>query len=97
MMESTRNLEKCGQKLQVSLDLALQWGRKNGVQFQNIKIEIQYFHQKRKYTEPPLLVEWNKIIPDKYTRWLGIILDRKLSFKERMRRACAGSASNAGS
>lgn len=56
-LETARSLEECGKKLQNSLNETLQWGYDNGIHFENTKTELQYFHNKRNYTEPPLQME----------------------------------------
>ena len=88
MFETGPNLEECSQRLQLRLTRTLQWGRDNGIQFETTKTELQYFHNKRKYQEPPLMMEDTLVLPNDHTRWLEIVFDRKLSFKEHIRRAC---------
>ncbi|POS81812.1 hypothetical protein EPUL_006801, partial [Erysiphe pulchra] len=67
-LETAKTLEECGQKLQASLNQTLQWGYENGVQFESTKTELQYFHNKRKYTESPLMTENTLIQANDSTR-----------------------------
>lgn len=87
-LETARTLNECGQKLQLSLNYRLQWGLENRVQSETSKIEPQFFHIKRMFMEPHIQME-NKIIQqNEFTRCLGIVYDRKLTFKEQARKAC---------
>ncbi|KHJ34730.1 hypothetical protein EV44_g4149 [Erysiphe necator] len=47
-----KTLEECNSKLQFQLDRALEWGIENGISFDTLKTELQYFDRKRKYSLP---------------------------------------------
>lgn len=87
-LATARTLEDCGRKLESKLNQTLQWGYENGVIFDSAKTELQYFHNKRKYTEPSLHTGTYVVNPKDHVRWLGVIFDRKLNFKDQVRRAC---------
>lgn len=82
-----RNLDRVSNDLQEALDGTLAWGQENGISFETKKTELQYFHRKNKFIEPPLRIGANIITPNTNTRWLGVHFDRKLSFKEHVNRA----------
>ncbi|KHJ32941.1 hypothetical protein EV44_g3830 [Erysiphe necator] len=54
LLATARTLEDCECKLESKFNQTLQWGYENGVIFDSAKMELQYFHNKRKYTEPSL-------------------------------------------
>ncbi|OAA60619.1 reverse transcriptase [Akanthomyces lecanii RCEF 1005] len=59
----------------------LLWGTDNGVSFDPDKTEVMHF-SKRRLTAPPPVQHGNaEKYPDVVMRWLGIWLDRNLSFK----------------
>lgn len=91
IMATGTSLEMVHDKLQEQLDLSLHWGRENGLLFDMKKTELQYFHKKRKYTEPPLHAGEAAIDPNDVTRWLGVFFDRKMTFTEHIRRAVVRS------
>ena len=71
------------------LQTALDWAASEGVAFDSAKSELMHFSRKREdstaqLTSPPvmagdLVVEENRT--RKYLRWLGVLFDRKLTFK----------------
>lgn len=91
LLTTAKSLQECGQKLQQQLDQTTLWGQENGLIFDVKKTELQYFHKKRKYQEPPIYLGNATIRPNEYTRWLGVFFDRKLNFKDHVRRACQRS------
>lgn len=86
-LEKASTLEGCRRALQAAVDKSLRWGRENGVRFDLLKTELQYFHRKRKAAELPLDVEGQLVQPNDCTRWLGVFFDRKLLFREHVAQA----------
>lgn len=82
-----KTLEDVQRRLQFSLDLSLRWGREHGVTFETSKTELQYFHRKRTYAEPNLSMEQHDVTANDSTRWLGMVFDRKLQFKDHLKMA----------
>lgn len=71
-------------KLSESLAEALDWGATEGITFEPTKSELIHFTRKRNPTSPRVeagthIVEENHDRP--YVRWLGVLFDRKLTFK----------------
>lgn len=91
LLATAQTIDECGQKLNKLLDQTIQWGYENGITFDTKKTELQFFHNKRKYKEPSLYMGSNIVRPNENTRWLGIFFDRKLNFKEHIRKACQRS------
>lgn len=87
ILATVNTLSDCYAKLQKQFDIAISWGLDNGIMFDNAKTEPQYFHRKRKFSEPTLIAGDKEITANDCTRWLGIYFDRKLTFKEHVRRA----------
>ena len=85
---TAKTLRDCHTKLQRQLDISRAWANDNGIQFDKEKTELIYFHKKRKFEEPSLQVEGTEIRPKDILKWLGILFDRKLSFKNHVRFAC---------
>ena len=87
ILESGNSIESCHQTLQQAINLTRKWGQDNGIMFDVSKTELQYFHRKRTFREIPIQACNINIKPKNVTRWLGIIFDRRLSFKEHIRLA----------
>ncbi|KAI0994911.1 hypothetical protein K3495_g13269, partial [Podosphaera aphanis] len=85
---SAKTLRDCHTKLQRQLDISRAWASDNGIQFDMGKTELIYFHGKRKFEEPSLQAEGTEIRPNGNFKWLGILFDQKLSFKDHVRFAC---------
>ncbi|POS86951.1 hypothetical protein EPUL_001353, partial [Erysiphe pulchra] len=88
LLATARTLEDCGHKLECKPNQTLQWGHENGITFDSAKIELQYFHNKRKYIESSLHTRKYLVNPQSHIRWLGVIFDKKLNFKDQVLRAC---------
>ncbi|KAI1000610.1 hypothetical protein K3495_g7584 [Podosphaera aphanis] len=82
---SAKSLKDCHSKLQRHLNLSQAWAKGNGITFDVKKTELIYFHNKRKYEELPLRIEHTEIRSREVLKWLGILFDRKLSFKQHVR------------
>ena len=81
-------LLECQENLQKELDSTLRWGLENGISFDAAKTELQYFHRKNKNREEhPVLFGETVITPNEVTRWLGLLLDRKLTFSKHLQHA----------
>ncbi len=80
-------LEGCHRALKTTVDRTLLWGRENGVQFDVLKSDLQYFHRRRKEVELPVYVGGELVQPNDVTRWLGVFFDRKLLFREHVAQA----------
>lgn len=88
LLATARTVPEVNRILQIHVDRTLDWGRDNGILFDSAKTELQYFHNKRKYHEPSIRAGDAEIKPNDCTRWLGVFFDRKLNFKDHVRRAC---------
>lgn len=63
------------------------WGKQNAFTLDPEKSELQYFTKAPKLKDYPSIQceDWH-IIPNQDSRWLGVFLDRKLSFLSHVRR-----------
>jgi hypothetical protein len=86
------SLEANCQSLSSSLQEALDWGATEGITFAPDKYELIHFSRRRDDQDPrntlsvsagSVTVSENVTCP--YLRWLGILSDRKLSFKYHIR------------
>lgn len=73
-------------KLQLQLELTLAWGKENGIRFEVLNIELQYFLRRRKYIGLPVHMGEMEIKANDFTMWLGIFLDIKPLFNEHFQR-----------
>ena len=70
------------QKLQTVTQTVFSWAQENAVQFDDSKSELIHFSRARKMLDNSIILLNNtEIKPVKEVKWLGIWLDRKLSFK----------------
>jgi len=74
--------------LSESLQEALDWGATEGITFDPDKSELLYFSRRRPDQDPtttPSVVTSSILVTEgtarPYLRWLGILFDKKLSFK----------------
>ena len=90
LLVTGKTVQEVNTRLQRQLDLTFAWGRENGVVFDVSKTELQYFHRKRDASRDPAVYspDGTAIPPNESTRWLGVHFDRKMSFKEHVRKAC---------
>ena len=73
--------------MQKAINTAVDWGAQNGLSFNQQKTECIWFYRKYKWKDPQEKVKMNGM-PIEYTnqvKYLGIILDSKLSWKQHMR------------
>jgi len=72
-------------KLQMSINTLEQWATRSGLEFSSSKTELVLFRRRKKRGEieaPPNLRLYKKVIPARdTTRFLGMILDKRLSWK----------------
>ena len=80
-LRTRSTLERATAKLATNLEAALKWGIQNGISFDPEKCELQHFTRKNGPSNPRLKLETLNISPNKATRWLGIFLDKRLSFR----------------
>ncbi|POS87274.1 hypothetical protein EPUL_001831 [Erysiphe pulchra] len=80
-LRTGQTLSQCTEKLFKDLESVTKWGKNNAISFDPDKSDLQHFTQAPKPKEYPNLSydNWN-ISPNQITRWLGIWLDRKLTF-----------------
>ena len=78
-------------KLQRDLPAVLQHGRDNGLPFSSSKTQVQLFSRSRKHALPTR-IDLSKAIPDlpaeapaAHSRWLGAILDSRLSWRDHVK------------
>lgn len=85
ILRASATLEENAQRLSVDLERILAWGKEEGITFDPAKAELLHFtRQKLPPTLPEvkagdMVVKESDDVP--YLRWLGIIFDRKLTFK----------------
>lgn len=60
----------------------IDWGAENAVEFNPAKTEIMHFSRKRNNDNPPVWHSTYAKTAKPSMRWLGILLDRKLNFKD---------------
>ncbi|POS83246.1 hypothetical protein EPUL_004837, partial [Erysiphe pulchra] len=81
ILQSGQTLTECIEKLDRQAKILLDWGIQNAVSFDHQKGELQHFTLSSKPKEyPSLLIGNTSLQANQVTRWLGIWLDRKLSF-----------------
>jgi hypothetical protein len=80
--------------LRMAAKIAFQWAENNFVQFDDLKIDLMHFHKKPStYTTntPVKITDTNIIHPSGVLRWLGVWLDRKLSFNHHVQTRIASA------
>ncbi|KAI1004362.1 hypothetical protein K3495_g3843 [Podosphaera aphanis] len=85
LFASAKSLKDCYIRLQRHLNLSQAWAKDNGITFDEKETELIYFHNRRKFEEPPLQIEHTEIRPKEVLKRLGILFDIKLSFKQHVR------------
>lgn len=76
------SLEETSQQLVEVYKTITLSGAASGLPFSLEKTEIQHFSKQRKLSAPTVtLPEVGEIKPSPYTRWLGVLLDSKLTFR----------------
>jgi hypothetical protein len=61
----------------------LQWAQEHNSKFEMSKLALMDFaHQSKKVTRPPLLITNTKIETSKSTKYLGVVIDQHLNWKE---------------
>jgi hypothetical protein len=78
LTENVRELERASQTV-------FQWARGNAVAFDDAKTELMHFVSSNSFEDVKkkvvCLPNGTKVVPEETLRWLGVWLDRKLSFK----------------
>jgi hypothetical protein len=75
-------LEESSQQLLKAYKQITVLGAETGLPFLIKKTEIQYFSRKQPRTPPTVTLPGiGDITPSPYTRWLGVLLDTKLTFR----------------
>lgn len=83
ILRSGSGLEESTAKLTRELAASLEWGRENGISFDPEKCELQHFtRRKSPGVAPQINLGRFRVKPNKATRWLGVWLDERLTFKE---------------
>ncbi|POS87852.1 hypothetical protein EPUL_000419 [Erysiphe pulchra] len=62
-LATARTPDDYGHKLESKFNQTLQWGRESSIIFDNAKTELEYFQNKRKYTEPSLHIRADVMKP----------------------------------
>lgn len=62
------------------------WGKKNAITFDAAKSDVMHFSRKMNKEAPPVYHAGQPLVPGTSMRWLGVWLDRKLSFKDHVTR-----------
>ncbi|KJZ69641.1 hypothetical protein HIM_10980 [Hirsutella minnesotensis 3608] len=76
-----QSLEQTSQKASEYLQELVNWGAANGISFDPEKTEVMHFSPRRRETKPPVRHGDVEKRPETAMRWLGLWLDRKLTFK----------------
>ncbi|KJZ68988.1 hypothetical protein HIM_11629 [Hirsutella minnesotensis 3608] len=76
-----QSLEQTSQKASEYLQELVNWGAANGISFDPEKTEVMHFSPRRRETKPPVRHADVEKQPETAMRWLGLWLDRKLTFK----------------
>ncbi|KAH8193506.1 hypothetical protein TruAng_012328 [Truncatella angustata] len=61
------------------------WGQDNGVEFDPAKTEIMHFSRKRDTNNPIVTHGTTRKMAEPSMRWLGVFLDRKLTFRDHVK------------
>ncbi|POS82270.1 hypothetical protein EPUL_006271 [Erysiphe pulchra] len=81
ILQLGQTLTECIEKLDRQAKILLDWGIQNAISFDHQKSELQHFTLATKPKEYPSLLIGNTFLQaNQVTRWLGVWLDRKLSF-----------------
>ena len=75
------SLKKTAKEATKRIKDIVEWGRANAITFDPAKTEIMHFTQRTTRRNPPIFHEGIRKQAGPAMRWLGIWLDRKLSFK----------------
>ncbi|OAQ65636.1 endonuclease/reverse transcriptase [Purpureocillium lilacinum] len=81
MLRTGRTLEETTALVSRDMEELLAWGAANGVTFDPDKTEVMHFSRKKSPSWPSVFQSDTEIVPGDAMRWLGLWLDRKLSFK----------------
>ena len=76
------NTEESSLRVQLELEASIEWGRKNAAAFAPDKAELIHFYRDRKPHAEGVLLGDQEVKPSASVRWLGVILDSRLSFKK---------------
>ena len=86
LLSTSPSLRENSQKLSADLQAALDWGSKEGITFDPAKSELLHFSRRPTDQDPSttpaadhLMVSESTDRP--YLRWLGVLFDKKLTFK----------------
>jgi ribonuclease HI len=60
------------------------WRRRHGAKFESSKYELIHFSRKRLQDNTPIAINNSKINPTEYVRYLGVIFDRQLKFRQHL-------------
>ncbi len=60
----------------------IEWGADNTIEFDPAKTEVVHFSRKRNADNPPVWHSTHEKTAESSMRWLGILLDRRLRFKD---------------
>ena len=85
MLHTSPSLEENAEALTNALNDALEWGTSEGITFEASKSELIHFSRRKsdKNNSPKTVTSTSiiKEIANKPLRWLGVLFDRKLTFK----------------
>ena len=82
LLEKGSDLTVIWQQAQHSLNLLERWATHKGLKFSHLKTVLILFTNKRKWTVPAPLTLYNKDLKlSKNTKYLGVVLDSKLSWR----------------
>lgn len=93
ILQIGNTLRECAEKLEREAQLLFDWGVQNAISFDLDKCELQHFTLAPKPKEYPEIILGEVVLPpNQVTRWLGVWLDRKLSFLPHTRHWAAKGA-----
>ena len=77
-------------RMQLAINKTLEWGDQHGLAFSAPKTKVILFHRKRELQHPRKLCMGNILLDfESDTRYLGILLDEKLSFRAHLKHKIA--------
>lgn len=96
MLRIGNTLEETTEQVENDIQALIAWGHDNAISFDYEKTEVMHFSRKKNTISPPVRHGDHLIEPKEALRWLGLWLDRKLTFKAHVTKwaSTAGTVAN---